>query len=151
MFSIELYSYGYNNTCSIVPNLWERPYIYEMNHTFITYLYHVTLVSQSDPHITRDIYYVYVWWHAWVKSFMDLDTLNSIINASFSFHKLIPKTLKLLPYILICHCTSISPWYIILDKKDFVKCFSSLSYIRRISGLFIANAMWTHWHVLSKM
>ncbi len=34
----------------------------------------------------------------------------------------------------------------------FINCkgFSSLSYIRRIS-LFIANTMWTHWHVLSKM
>ncbi len=27
-----------------------------------------------------------------------------VVKASFSFHKLIPKTLKWLPYILICHC-----------------------------------------------
>ncbi len=29
--------------------------------------------------------------------------------------------------------------------------FSSLSYIRRTSRLFIVNAIWTHWHGLSKM
>ncbi len=42
-------------------------------------------------------------------------------KASFSFHKITPQTLKWLPYILICHCTSLSPWFIILDKKHFVK------------------------------
>ncbi len=44
-------------------------------------------------------------------------------KASFSFYKVIPKTLKWLPYILICHCTSLSPWFIILDKNNFVKVF----------------------------
>ncbi len=29
-------------------------------------------------------------------------------------------TLKWLFYILICHCTSLSPWFIILDKNNFV-------------------------------
>ncbi len=29
-------------------------------------------------------------------------------------------TLKWLLYILICHCTSLSPWFIILDKNNFV-------------------------------
>ncbi len=29
-------------------------------------------------------------------------------------------------------------------QEYFCKCFSSLSYIRRISDLFIANDMWTH-------
>ncbi len=41
--------------------------------------------------------------------------------------------------------------YIRQEYFLFCKSFSSLSYIRRISGLFIANVMWTHWHVLSKM
>ncbi len=42
-------------------------------------------------------------------------------KASFSFHKLIQKeTLKRLPYILICHCTSLSPRLIILDKNNLV-------------------------------
>ncbi len=45
------------------------------------------------------------------------------IKASFSFHKLIPKALKWLPYILICHCTSLSPWFIILDKTNFENVF----------------------------
>ncbi len=31
------------------------------------------------------------------------------------------KMLKWLPYILIGHCTSLSPWFIILDKNNFVK------------------------------
>ncbi len=47
------------------------------------------------------------------------------IKASFSFHTLIPKTLKCLPYIVICHSTSLSPWLIIFDKNNFVKCWSS--------------------------
>ncbi len=47
-------------------------------------------------------------------------TLWPIFKASFSFHKITPKTLKL-PYILICHCTSLPPWFIILDKNNFVK------------------------------
>ncbi len=29
--------------------------------------------------------------------------------------------LKWLPYILIGHCTSLSTWFIILDKNNFVK------------------------------
>ncbi len=44
----------------------------------------------------------------------------SRLKASFSFHKITPKTLKLLPHILVCHCTSLSPWFIILDKNNFV-------------------------------
>ncbi len=43
------------------------------------------------------------------------------VKATFSVRKLIPKTLKWLPYILIGHCTSLSPWFIILDKNNFVK------------------------------
>ncbi len=39
----------------------------------------------------------------------------------FSFHNITPKTLKWLPYILNCHCLPLSPWFIILDKKIFVK------------------------------
>ncbi len=76
---------------------------------------------------------------------------SNVNKASFSFHKLIPKTLKWLPYLLICHCTSRWPWFIILDKKNVVNVFVSLSYITRISNMFIANAMWTHSHVMSKM
>ncbi len=42
-----------------------------------------------------------------------------VLKAPFSFHKIAPKILKWLPYI-ICHCTSLSPWFIILDKINFV-------------------------------
>ncbi len=42
------------------------------------------------------------------------------LKATFSFHKLIPQTLKRQSYILIGHCTSLSPWFIILDKNIFV-------------------------------
>ncbi len=38
--------------------------------------------------------------------------------------------LKLLPYILIGHCTSLSPWFIILDKNNFV----NVSHHYLISG-----------------
>ncbi len=41
-------------------------------------------------------------------------------KASLSVHKITPKTPKWLPYILICHCTSLSPWFIILDKNNFI-------------------------------
>ncbi len=44
-----------------------------------------------------------------------------LIKVSFSFINLSHKTLKWPPYILICHCTSLSPWFIILDKNNFVK------------------------------
>ncbi len=47
--------------------------------------------------------------------------MAQLVKASFAFHKLIQKTLKWLPYIPICHCTSLSPWFIILDKNNFVK------------------------------
>ncbi len=40
--------------------------------------------------------------------------------------------LKWLPYILICHCTSLSPWFIILDKNDFV----NVSYHCLTSGWY---------------
>ncbi len=43
------------------------------------------------------------------------------VKATFSFHKLIPKMLRWLLYILIGHCTSLSPWFIILDKNNFIK------------------------------
>ncbi len=43
------------------------------------------------------------------------------MKASFSFNKITPKTHKLLPYIQINHCTSLSLWLIILDKINFVK------------------------------
>ncbi len=43
------------------------------------------------------------------------------LKASFSFPKIIPKALKCIYCILICHCTSLSPWFIILDKNYFVK------------------------------
>ncbi len=31
-----------------------------------------------------------------------------------------PKNTQITTYILICHCTSLSPWFIILDKNNFV-------------------------------
>ncbi len=46
---------------------------------------------------------------------------NRRIKTSFSFHKITLKTFKWLPYILICHCTPFSPWFIILDKNSFVQ------------------------------
>ncbi len=43
-------------------------------------------------------------------------------KATFSFYKLIPKKAQMTTYILIGHCTSLSPlWFIILDKNNFVK------------------------------
>ncbi len=72
-------------------------------------------------------------------------------QASFSFHKLIPKNTHMTTLYtnLSLYITFTMINYI--RQESFCKSFSSLSYIRRISGLFIANAMWTHWHVLSKM
>ncbi len=62
------------------------------------------------------------------------------------------KMLKWLHYILIGHCTSLSPTFIMLDKNNFVKCLITIFYIRRISRLFIIQkAMWTHCYVLSNM
>ncbi len=58
--------------------------------------------------------------------------LIEMLKASFSFYKLIPKPLKWPPYILICHCTSLSPWFIILDKNNFVK----VSHHYLISGRY---------------
>ncbi len=72
-------------------------------------------------------------------------------KTTFSFHKIIPKNAQMTTlytnYSLYITFTMI--YYI--RQESFCKSFSSLSYIRRISGLFIANAMLTHWHVLSKM
>ncbi len=47
------------------------------------------------------------------------------------------RTLKWLPYILICHCTSLLTWFIILDNNKCVNVSHHLTYIRR-----------THSHVL---
>ncbi len=44
------------------------------------------------------------------------------VNASVSFHKHIPKTLKWLPYILICHCTSLSQW-LMIDKNNCISVY----------------------------
>ncbi len=38
-----------------------------------------------------------------------------------------------------------------IRQETFCKSLSSLSYIRRTSGMFIASAMWAHWHILSKI
>ncbi len=66
--------------------------------------------------------------------FVSMSQLNMstarVIKATFSVHKLIPKTLKWLPYILICHGTSLSPWFIILDNNNFV----NVSHHYLISG-----------------
>ncbi len=52
------------------------------------------------------------------------------LKASVSFPKITTKTLKMTRhYILICHCTSLSPWYIILDKNNFVKVFQKAAQI----------------------
>ncbi len=45
----------------------------------------------------------------------NISTIVQLIKKSFSVHKLIPKNA---PYILIGHCTSLSPWFIILDKNN---------------------------------
>ncbi len=49
-----------------------------------------------------------------------LFTCSTLLKASFSFHKITVETLIWLPYILICHYTLLSPWFIILDKNNFV-------------------------------
>ncbi len=46
---------------------------------------------------------------------------SMIIKATVSVHKLIPKKLKWLPYILIGHCVSLSQWFTLLDKNNFVE------------------------------
>ncbi len=78
-------------------------------------------------------------------------TQATVINATLSFHKLIPKNAQMTTLYtnLSLYITFTMIYYI--RQELFGKCFSSLSYIKRISGLFIANALWTHWHVLSKM
>ncbi len=47
-----------------------------------------------------------------------VDRQSHILKASFFCYKITTKTLKRLPYILICYCTSLSPWFIILDKNN---------------------------------
>ncbi len=42
------------------------------------------------------------------------------LKSSFSFHKITKTTLKSLLYILVCHCISLSLWFIILDKNNIV-------------------------------
>ncbi len=73
------------------------------------------------------------------------------IKATFSVHKLIPKNAQMTTLYTnwSMYITFAMIYYI--RQENICKSFASLSYIRRISGLFIANAMWTHWHVLSKM
>ncbi len=69
-----------------------------------------------------------------------------------------PKTLEWLSYILICHCISLSSWFIILDKNNFVKSsphywipiwasMYSMLITLLTTGLFTAIVMLTHWHV----
>ncbi len=58
------------------------------------------------------------------------------IKATFSFHKIKPKTLNWLPYIIICHCTSISSWFIILDKNN---CKSFLSLLNPYMSLCVGG------------
>ncbi len=72
-------------------------------------------------------------------------------KASFSVHKLIPKNTQMTTLYtnLSLYITFTMIYYI--RQEQFCKRFWLLSFIRRISGLFIANAMWTRWHVLSKM
>ncbi len=41
--------------------------------------------------------------------------------------------------------------YSMLNNRFTHYLFIYLLFILFTSGLFIANAMWTHWHVLSKM
>ncbi len=42
------------------------------------------------------------------------DILLSVLKLTSHFINLSQKTLKWLPYILICQCTSLLPWFIIL-------------------------------------
>ncbi len=44
-----------------------------------------------------------------------------LFKTSFSFPKIIPKSTQCIHCILISHCTSLSPWFIILDKNNVVK------------------------------
>ncbi len=76
---------------------------------------------------------------------------NMANKATFSFPKLIPSNAQMTNLYTnwSLYITFAMIYYI--RQENFCKCFSSLSYIRRISGLFIVNAVWTHWHVLSKM
>ncbi len=66
------------------------------------------------------------------------------VKATFSLHKLIAKddqmTTLYTNWSLYITFTMI--YYI--KEEEFFQSLSSLSYIRRILGLFIANAMWTH-------
>ncbi len=43
------------------------------------------------------------------------------IKASISFPKIIPKSTICIHCIIISHCTSLSPCFIILDKNNVVK------------------------------
>ncbi len=60
-------------------------------------------------------------------------------KATFSFPKLIPKNTQMTTLY-----TNWSLYDLLYLTESFCKVFSSLSYIRRISGLFITNAIWTH-------
>ncbi len=67
-----------------------------------------------------DMYYEFdSLWH----SMCDLAMVKSnLFIVFFSFHiNIFKKTLKWLPYILNCYCTSLSTWFIVLDKNNFVK------------------------------
>ncbi len=69
----------------------------------------------------------------------------SYFKATFSFHKLIPKHAQMTTLYtnLSLYITFTMIYYIRQEKC--CNSFSSLSYIRKISNLFIPNAMWTHW------
>ncbi len=70
---------------------------------------HWYLIKRQFPLM---IYYVY-------PVIKQMKTIH--VKATFSFHKLIPKNAQMTTYILIGHCTSLSPWFIILDKINFAK------------------------------
>ncbi len=78
--------------------------------------------------------------------------MTKFINkATFSVHKLIPKHTQMI--ILYTNWSLYITFTMIyyIRQELFCNGFSPLSYITNISGLLIASAMETHWHVLSKM
>ncbi len=118
-----------------------------LSFTFVTFLIHWTLFPAASSiswcqscfvcsGLTYEIYsgggpstfiYCVVCYHVivapYVRSvghvFAYLTLLMTIRNALWTMRLLY--SLKIFLYILIGHCTSLSPWFIILDKNNFVK------------------------------
>ncbi len=87
------------------------------------------------------ITYWFLSWRKWMITNRKPSGASGWFKASFSFYKLIPKNTQMTTLYtnLSLYITFTMIYYI--RQEYFCKSFTSQSYIRRKSGLFIANAM----------